>query len=77
MVWPCLKVSGLAKTILLGAVQGKTEKNGQKKRWEDNIKKWTGMDIASSTRAAEDRARWKGIVVKSSVVPRQPRKVTK
>ena len=27
------------------------------------------MDFASSTRAAEDRARWKGIVVKSSVVP--------
>ena len=27
------------------------------------------MDFASSTRAAEDRTRCKGIVVKSSVVP--------
>ena len=27
------------------------------------------MDFASSTGAAEDRTRWKGIVVKSSVVP--------
>ena len=26
------------------------------------------MDFASSTGAAEDRTRWKGIVVKSSVV---------
>ena len=28
------------------------------------------MDLASSTRAATDRTRWKGIVVKSSVVPK-------
>ena len=60
--------SGLAKTILQGTVKGK--RNGrQKKRLEDNIKEWTGRDFASSTRAAEDRTRWKGIVVKSSVVP--------
>ena len=44
-------------------------------RWEDNIKEWTGMDFASSTRAAENRSRWKGIVANSSVVPRRPPKV--
>ena len=27
----------------------------QKKMWEDNIKEWTGMDFASSTRAAKAR----------------------
>ena len=32
------------------------------------------MDFASSTRAVENRTRWKGIVVKSSVVPQGPRK---
>ena len=47
----------------------------QKKRWEDNIKEWTGMDFASSTRAAENRSRWNGIVANSSVVPRRPSKV--
>ena len=41
----------------------------QKKRWEDNIKEWTGMDFASSTRAAEDRTRCKRIVAKPSMVP--------
>ena len=52
-------------------MQGKRRKGTcrQKKRWEDNIEEWTGMDFASSTRAAEDMTRWKGIVVKSSVVP--------
>ena len=33
------------------------------------------MDFASSTREAENRTRWKGIVVKSSVVPQQPCRV--
>ena len=33
------------------------------------------MDYASSTRAAEDRTRWKEIVVKSSLVPQRPHKV--
>ena len=67
--------SGLAKTILQGTVKGKRKRDKQKKRWEDNIKKWTGMDLASSTRAAENRSKWKGIVANSSVVPRRPSKV--
>ena len=66
--------SGLAKTILQGTVKGKRKK-GRQKRWVDNIEEWTGMDFASSTRAAEYRTRWKGIVANSSVVPRQPSKV--
>ena len=33
------------------------------------------MDFASSTRAAKDRTRRKGTVVKSSVVPQRPHKV--
>ena len=33
------------------------------------------MDFTSSARAAEDRTRWKGIVVKLSVVPQWPPKV--
>ena len=33
------------------------------------------MDFASSTRAAVNGTRWKGIVANSSVVPRRPSKV--
>ena len=66
---------GLAKTILQGTVKGKRKNGRQKKRWEDNIKEWTGMDFASSSRAAENRTRWKGIVANSSVVPRRPSEV--
>ena len=67
--------SGLAKTILQGTVNGKRKGGRQKKRWEDNIKEWRGMDFASSTRAAENKTKWKGIVVNSPVVPRRLSKV--
>ena len=69
------RLSCLAKIILLGTVKEKRKRGGYKKRWEDNIKEWTGMDFASSTRAAENRTRWKGVIANSSVVPRRPSKV--
>ena len=44
--------------------EGKDRRRGrQKNRWEDNVKEWTGMDFASSTRPTEDRTRWKMIVI--------------
>ena len=64
--------SGMAKTILQGTVKGARRRGRQKKRWEDNIKEWTGMGFGDSLRAAEDREGWKGIVATSSVVPRRP-----
>ena len=30
-------------------------KRGQRKRWEDNIRKWTGLEFAESQRAVENR----------------------
>ena len=53
----------------------KRKRGRQKKRREDNDERWTEMDFASSTRAAENRSRWKGIVANSSVVTRRPSKV--
>ena len=39
------------------------------------VKEWTGMNIASSTRAAENRTRCKGIVANSFVELRRSPKV--
>ncbi|XP_072025056.1 uncharacterized protein [Amphiura filiformis] len=64
--------SGLAKTILQGTVNGSRKRGRQQKRWEDNIKEWTGLNFATSQRAVEDRTRWREIVKMSSVVPRRP-----
>ena len=39
--------SGLAKTILQGTVKGGRRQGGQRKRWEDNIREWTGLEFGS------------------------------
>ena len=56
------RCSALAKTILQGTVKRQRKRGRQKKRWEDNIKDWTGIDFASSTRAAENRKDCKGLL---------------
>ena len=38
----------------------------------NNYKEWLGMGFGDSLSAAEDREGWKGIIAKSSVVPRRP-----
>ena len=63
--------SGLAKTTLQGSERG--ERQGrQRKRWEDNIREWTGLEFAKSQRAVENRERWRKLVAKSPVVPQRP-----
>ena len=47
--------SGVAKTILQGTVKGARRQGRQRKRWEDNIREWTGLEFAKSQRAAENR----------------------
>ena len=65
--------SGLAKTILQGTVKEGRRQCRQRKRWEDNIREWTGLtEFAKSQRAVENREKWKKLVTKASVVPQRP-----
>ena len=65
--------SCLAKTILQSTVKGGRRQGRQRKRWEDNIEEWTGLEFTKSQRAVENRKKrkkkWRKLVVKSSVVP--------
>ena len=61
--------SGLAKTILQGTVKRGRRQGRQRKRWEENIREWTGLIFGKSQRAVENRENWRTLVVKSSVVP--------
>ena len=47
--------SGLARTILHGTVKGGRRQGRQNKRWEDNIREWSGLEFANSPRAVENR----------------------
>ena len=72
VVQSCFPLSGLAKTILQGTVKGGRRQGGQRKRWEDNIREWTGLEFAKSQRAVENMGKWRKLVAKSSVVPQRP-----
>ena len=42
----------------------------ERKRWEDNIREWTGLEFSGSQRAVENKEKMgKKLVAKSSVVP--------
>ena len=60
--------SGLAKTILQGTVKGGRRQGRQKKRWEDNIREWTGLEFEKSQRAVDSRQKRRKLVVKSFLV---------
>ena len=63
---------GSAKTILQGTVKGGRRQGRQRKRWEDNIREWTGLQFAKSQRAVEKREKWRKLDAKSSLVPQWP-----
>ena len=64
--------SGLAKTILQGTMKGGRRQGRHRKRWEDNIREWTGLEFGKSQRAVENREKWRKLVAKSSVVLKRP-----
>ena len=61
---PVSRSSGLTKTIMQGTVKGERRQGRQKKRWEDNIMEWTGLEFAKFQKAAENREKWRKLVVK-------------
>ena len=47
--------SGLAKPILQGTMKGGRREDEQKKRFEDKIREWTGLEFAKSRRAVREQ----------------------
>ena len=60
--------SSPAKTILQGTVKRGRRQGRRRKRWEDSIREWTGLEFAKSQRAVEKREKWRKLGVKLSVV---------
>ena len=50
------------------AVKGGGRQGRQKKRWEDNIREWTGQEFGKFQRAVKNREKWRKLIAKSSVV---------
>ena len=64
--------SGLAETILQSTMKGGRRQGRQKKRLEDNNREWTGLEFLKSQRALENGGKWRKLVVKFSVVSKDP-----
>ena len=65
--------SGLAKTILQGTVKGGRRQSRQRKRWENNIREWTGLEFSKSQRAVENRENGENWLLNHLWCPNDPR----
>ena len=65
--------SGLAKTILQGTVKGGRRQGRQRKRWEDNIREWTGLELGKSQRAVENKENGGNWLLNHLWCPNDPR----
>ena len=65
--------SGLAKTILQGSVKRGRRQGGQRKRWEDNIREWKGLEFGKSQRAVENRENGENWLQNHLWCPNDPR----
>ena len=67
------KASGLAKTVLQGTLRAGRRRGRQRKRWEDNIQDWTGLELSDAMRRAEKREEWRMLVARSCGAPTVPK----
>ena len=72
VVWTCLPFIRSGQNYLARHSDRGRRQSRQKKRWEDNIREWTGLEFAKFQRAVENREKWRKLVVKTSVVPQPP-----
>ena len=51
----------IKKEILEGKVNGRRGRGRPPRRWDDDVKDWTKMDLSTCTRAAENRDVWREV----------------
>ena len=69
MVWTCLPFVRSGQNHLARHSERGKRQGRQRKRWEDNIREWTGLEFGRSQKAVENREKWRKLVAKSSLVP--------
>ena len=72
MVWSCFPFIRYGQNHLARHIERREKTRQtlrQRRKWEDNIREWTGLEFAKSQRAVENRERWMKLVAKSSVMP--------
>ena len=52
----------MVKKVMLGTMAGANRRGRPRREWLDDIVEWAGADLASLTRAAQDRTGWRDVV---------------
>ena len=52
---------------------GEGEGEADRKRWEDNIRDWTGLELSDTVRRAEEQEEWQMLVARSCGAPTVPK----
>ena len=72
VVWSCLPYIKSGQNHLARHSERVRRQGRQRKRWEDNITEWIGLEFGKSQTKVENRGKWRRLVEKSSVVPQRP-----
>ena len=72
VVWSCFPFIRSGQNHLARHSERRKKTDRQRKRWEDKIREWTGLEFGKSQRAVENREKWRKLVAKSYVVPQRP-----
>ena len=57
-----IRASGMEKDIMLGRVEGTRRRDGQRTRWLDVLKEFTGMSLHQLNETAMNRSEWRSFV---------------
>ena len=68
MAWSCFPFIRYCQNHLARHSERGRRQGGQRKKWEDNIREWTGLEFTKSQRAVVNREKWRKLLVKASVV---------
>ena len=63
------KDGSVEKLIMQGKVEGKRRRGRPATSWTDDIKRSSGVSMTAATRLAEDRPRWRALVMATAVPP--------
>ena len=59
VAWSCFPFIRSGQNHLARHSERRRRRGGQRKRWEDNIREWTGLEFGKSQRAVENREKWR------------------
>jgi len=57
-----MRAMGMEMIVMIGEMEGKRGRERPKKRWLDDTKEWTDMDLDQLRYAVRDRGRWRDVV---------------